>query len=169
MQRPASSEYAPYYHKYVELVKSDTIFPALENQLTETLTFLEGIPSEKWAYRYGPNKWTLIESWVHVLDVERVFAYRALRIGRGDKTPIPGFDHNAYVPASNANKRKGDSLLNEFKAVRSNTIELFKNLPEEQLTFFGSASEKPITPRALAYMIMGHLLHHKNLTVDRYL
>ena len=169
MQRPTTAEYAPYYHKYVELVKSDTIFPTLFEQLSETIQFFQQIPKDKWLFRYAPGKWSLKESWIHVLDVERVFAYRALRIGRGDQTPIPGFDHNAYVPESQADERTIESIIEEFRAVRQGTVHFFQNLPSDVLTNEGTASEKTVTPRALAYMIMGHLLHHKNLAVERYL
>jgi len=167
--RPHTSDYPQFYHKYVEKIEGNNGVEVLENYAIRTLDFLKTIPEERWDYRYAPEKWTLKESWVHVIDSERVFAYRALRIGRGDQTPLPGFEQNDYVPHSNANARTPLSIIEEYEYVARTTLLLFRNFPKEAWERVGVASGGKITVNALAFIIIGHATHHLWLTKDRYL
>lgn len=167
--RPEKNEYNPYYETYVGLVQTDDIVEHLTVTKTATLAYLKAISEEKWDFRYAPQKWSLKESWIHVLDTERIFAYRALRISRNDSTPMAGFDQNEYVPFYNANNRSPESIIEEYETVRNATIHFFKNLDPVALKRMGTASDSPVSVRALAYMIGGHELHHLRLTRERYL
>ena len=131
--------------------------------------FLLELPEAKWDYAYGPGKWTLKEVLQHIIDTERVFAYRLLRISRGDKTPLPGFDENEYVNMSNARDRDPDALIDEYINVRRSTISLIDSLPNDVLLKMGTASDHPISVRALVYIIAGHEQHHLSIIRERYL
>ena len=120
-------------------------------------------------YRYEPNKWTPKDVILHIVDAERIFQYRALRIARCDKTALPGFEENSYVETANANSRTLNSIIEEFKLVRTTTIQLFETFNEHQLLEIGTASDKTISVRALLPIIIGHQLHHQNILNERYL
>ena len=169
MSRPAESEYAPYYHKYVSLVPDGNVADVLAAQTGRTSAELRAISEEKSLHRYAPGKWSLRESWLHVCDTERIFAYRLLRIGRGDQTPLPGFDQDPYVPLSGADSRTWASIVEELAAIRESTLHLLRNLPNDAWTRTGTASGNPVSVRAIAYMIAGHELHHLNLMRQHYL
>lgn len=168
-RQPASDEYAPYYKTYVDAVNTDDIVAFLEQQKETELDFLRNIKWEKWELAYAPDKWTLAEVVIHMIDAERIFAYRALRIARGDKTPLPGFDQDPYVPNSAAASRTPASIADEFAAVREATIHLFKNFTDEMWDRRGIASEKEVSVLALAFIIAGHTAHHLNIIRERYL
>lgn len=167
--RPTTTDYPSYYHKYVEKVEATDGLEALTQSLQDTLVFLAAIPLEKWDYSYDIGKWTLKESWLHVIDAERVFAYRALRIGRGDETPLAGFNQDDYVPNSNAVNRTPESIVEEYKSVRAATIHLFKNFDATAWSRIGTASGGKVSVNALAFIIAGHEAHHVALTQERYL
>lgn len=167
--RPTEAEYADFYANYVRQTTGDDILAILEKSKKETLTFFKAIPDEKWDYRYAENKWSIRELWLHLIDAERVFAYRMLRASRGDQTPLPGFDENAYVPNSNAANRSVGSLLEEYLAVRAATIVLVKNCTKEQFLSAGIGSNAPFTPRSVAFIIAGHEKHHQTIIKERYL
>ncbi|MFT4971729.1 MAG: hypothetical protein ACI9XO_000459 [Paraglaciecola sp.] len=169
MRRPEKSEYNPYYDTYIKLIPTDDILNQLTSTRETTTAYLKSIPTEKWDFRYAPGKWSLKESWIHVLDTERIFACRALRISRGDMTALAGFDQNEYVPFYNAENRSEESIIEEYETVRASTINLLKNLDAEALKRIGTASDSPVSVRALAFMIGGHELHHLNITEERYL
>ncbi len=169
MTKPAPTEYSQFYQGYIDQVPESDIVALLETELNDTLTFLESIPSDKYDYAYAEGKWTIKELAVHLVDTERIMSTRALRVGRGDKTPLPGFDENAYVPNSYAANRKVIDILAEFKAVRQSTIALFRSFPDEIWTSLGTASGYPISVRALGYIIIGHIRHHINIIKERYL
>jgi uncharacterized damage-inducible protein DinB len=166
---PKRNEYHPYYDTYISLIQTDDILSHLISTKETTTAYLKSIPAEKWDFRYAPDKWTLKESWIHVLDTERIFAHRALRISRGDTTPLPGFDQNEYVPFYNAENRTAKSIIEEYEAVRASTIHFLKSLHPDALTRLGTASDSPVSVRALMFMLGGHELHHLNLTTERYL
>lgn len=168
-RRPTEPEYGSYYHKYISLVEGTDIIAELEASKGILQTFLEELPADKWNYSYRWGKWTIKETILHLLDTERVFAYRALRIGRKDGTPLPGYEQDDYVPSSDAKNRSAASVIEEFLAVRDASIQLFKNLPLEAYEQIGTASENPLSPLAAAYIIVGHQQHHINLFVERYL
>ncbi len=169
LTRPAASEYAPYYEKYVSLVPDGDILETLRSEFSTTIALLKSIPEETSLYRYAPEKWSVRESILHVSDTERIFAYRALRFARGDKTDLAGFEQNGYVEHSAADARTWQSILDEFAAVRQSSVELFHNLPPDAWTRSGIASGYHITVLALAYLIPGHELHHRNILRQRYI
>lgn len=169
MTRPQSSEAASYYFKYIDLVTSEDIVPAIESQLGETLQFLQGISEEKSRHSYEPGKWTIREVLNHVNDGERLFLYRAFWFARGFQDSLPSFDQDLAVQSAHANNTSWAQLVEEFKNVRLATISFFKNLPEETWSNTGVASDYPFTVRSLAYIIAGHVAHHRNVLAERYL
>lgn len=169
MTKPTPAEYGQFYQGYINQVTEDNVLPLLETELTRTIAFFESIPAEKLDYAYAEGKWTIKELIVHLSDAERVMAYRALRVGRGDQTPLPGFDENVYVPNSYASERTVADSLAEFKAVRQASIALFRTFKAEAWASVGIASGHPISVRALAYIIIGHTRHHINIIKERYL
>lgn len=164
-----SGEYNPYYQTYVSKTKGITLKDGLHSNLATVVLFLNSIPKEKHEYCYAEGKWTIKELVQHIIDTERIFAYRALRIARQDKTPLPGFEQDDYVAHSKANIRSFESLLNEYKVVRQATIALFNNFDNEALLNIGTASNSPISVRALGFIIIGHENHHCQVIKERYL
>jgi len=161
----AAGPFLNYINKAADLEVSAAI-----SQNTKTfMQFLEHIPVEKREHAYAADKWTIKEVLQHIIDAERVFAYRALRMGRMDATPLPGFDENAWARAANKISRNWADLVNEFTAVRTSTEILFRNLGEEELRFAGTASNQPMNALALGYVIAGHVQHHIDITKERYL
>jgi uncharacterized damage-inducible protein DinB len=169
MSRPAATEYAPYYGKYVTLVPDGDITATLAAQLEDTLALFRSIPEEGGGYAYAPGKWSIKELLGHVIDCERIFAYRTLCIGRNDKTPLPGFEQDDYVANTDFNARTLGSLIDEFAAVRQANLALFKHFTDEEWQRHGTASENAISARALAYIIAGHELYHRDILKTRYL
>lgn len=169
LARPKPEEAAPHYSKYIDLVGSGDIVSALEIQLQETTAFLTTVSEEKSLHRYAPDKWTIREVLNHIIDGERVFAFRAFWFARGSSDPLPGFEQDDYVEASGANKIDWASHVEEFQRVRWSTISLFRNLPGEAWSREGIASGNPFTVRALAYILAGHVSHHLNLIKKHYL
>ena len=133
------------------------------------MDFYTSLPEEKADHRYAEGKWSIKELLLHMIDAERIFGYRALRIARKDQTPLPGFDENSYTPASKASGRTLQSLKDEFAAVRKATDILLSTFDEEQLSQRGTASNHPVTANAIAFIIFGHLIHHKQILEERYL
>lgn len=169
MQRPEKTEYAPYYETYVSLVDETDIVATLRKQLDEMQTLLGEISEENGAYAYAEGKWTIKELVGHLNDGEKIFAYRALRIARADKTPIEGFEQDGYIENANFNEWRLADLVEEFALVRSANILFFKNLADEAWTRTGTASGAKVSVRALAYIIIGHVRHHTNILRSRYL
>lgn len=167
--RPKPNEHAPYYSAYIDRVANDDIVGELETQLEETLAFLSGISEEKSLYRYAPDKWSIRQLLSHVDDTERVFVFRALWFARGFPDPLPSFDQNICVAAAEADNISWASHIDEFRAVRMATLSFFRNLPEEAWSRSGIASDNSFTVRALAYIVAGHLAHHKAILRERYL
>ncbi|WP_426492233.1 DinB family protein [Hymenobacter sp. 102] len=165
---PAATEYAPYYHTYVKLIPGDPL-DALRQQPRELRQLLAGLTEEQGTFRYAPGKWSIKENLVHMLDTERIFAYRALRIGRGDTTPLPGFEQDDYVPVSGADARSFTDILAEYDAVRAATLSLLESFTAEAVSRQGTASGQPVSVRALAYILPGHEAHHLTLLRERYL
>ena len=169
MTRPQTTETAPYYYKYIDLVTSDEIVPAMETQLDEMVEFLQGISEEKSRHSYEPGKWTIREVLNHVNDGERVFLYRAFWFARGYQDALPSFDQDEAVVTAKANNTSWADLVEEFRNVRLSTISFFKTLPDEAWSRTGVASDNPFTVRSLAYIIAGHVAHHRNVLTERYL
>jgi len=168
-RRPESTEYAPYYGKYVMLVPDGDLTATLSRQLDATLAVLSSLSEQRADFSYAPGKWSIKEVVGHLMDSERVFAYRALSIGRDDKTPLPGFEQDDYVASANFNERTLSSLLEEFTAVRQATVQLFKNFADKEWQRRGTANGQEITPLSLGYIVAGHELHHMDVLRTRYL
>ncbi len=164
---PEPGEYAPYYQKYVDQV-SDDIVGRLESQHASTHALLEHLTEQQAMHRYAPGKWSVKEVIGHLIDAERVFAYRALRFARADATELPGFDENAWVPEGRFDARSIGDLAAEFAAVRAATLALYHGLPESTHTRRGVANGNPMSVRALAMIIAGHEAHHVALLRERY-
>jgi uncharacterized damage-inducible protein DinB len=169
IQRPDASEFLAYYGKYIDAVPDGDLLQMLRTQLDETLTLVRGLPEAEGGHRYAPGKWSIREVLSHVIDAERIFAYRALRISRGDTTPLASFDENAYVEASGADARTLADLADELEHVRLGNIALLRSLSDEALARRGTASDAEVSVRALAWIIAGHELHHRTLLRERYL
>jgi len=168
-RRPDPTEYDPYFGKYIGLVPDGDIVATLSSQSESTLALLRTVPEQKAGHAYAPGKWSIKEVAGHVTDTERIFAYRALRIGRNDRTPLAGFEQDDYVANTNFNARTLGSLMEEFAAVRRATVQLFKHFTGEEWQRRGTANDREITSRALAYNIAGHELHHVGVLQSRYL
>jgi uncharacterized damage-inducible protein DinB len=169
MTRPKPTEAAPYYSTYIDLISSDEIVPAMKDQFGETMRFLEGISEEQSLKAYAPGKWTIREVLNHVNDGERVFLGRAFWFARGFQDPLPSFDQDIAARFSNANETSWASLVEEFKTVRAATLSFFEHMPEEAWSRSGIASDNPVTVRAIAYIIAGHVAHHVNVLKNKYL
>jgi uncharacterized damage-inducible protein DinB len=168
-ERPAADEYPPFYAGYVSQVPDGDVVEAMIGGAEIAAALLHDTEPETGDYAYAPGKWTLKEVLLHCADAERIFAYRALRIARGDDTPLPGWDEQKYAPLSGAAERSLDSILDELESVREATVTLFQGLPAEAWSRTGNANGQPITVRALAWITAGHLLHHLGVIQDRYL
>ncbi len=167
--RPAPDEFAPAFAGYVGRIgEHEDILQALGRQHADFLAWLGRLPPARGDHRYAPDKWSIKEVVGHLSDTERVFAYRALRIGRGDPTPLPGYDDQAYVPEQRAADRPLVDLAQEWDAVRRATLTLLRNLPPMAWTRVGVAGEHPASVRALAYVIAGHVRHHLEVLEARY-
>lgn len=164
-----SSEYHPYYELYLSKCPFNDILSGLQQSKDQFETFLKSIPAEKQLYKYASDKWIIKEVLVHIIDTERIFAYRALRIARRDVTALPGFDQDEYVLNSDANSRNFEDLISEFVSVRLSTVSLFNSFSEEDLLQKGIASNSPISVRALGYILIGHQNHHQEIIEKRYL
>jgi hypothetical protein len=169
ISHPESSEYAPYYDKYISLIKGDDILLTLNNQLSATTDLLNSISEDKANFRYGPDKWSIKELIGHIIDTERIMAYRALRIARNDKTPIEGFEQDDYVKNGPFGDCKLKDLVGEFRHVREANIDLFQKLSPEAWLRTGTANNNVISTRALAFIIAGHELHHMGILKTKYL
>lgn len=169
ISKPLQSEFAAFYAGYVSQVEEGDIVATLKNAQEQTKKLLENISEEKGLYAYAPEKWTIKEVIEHIIDTERIFAYRFLRVYRGDATPLPSFEQNEYVKNANSNKRTLQSLAKELYAVREANLLMLENLDESKLDFQGTMSGKTVTPRALLYIMAGHEAHHINILKTRYL
>lgn len=167
--RPEQSEYLPYYEKYISMVPDGSIITTLSSQIVETLELLAGIPESQAGFRYASDKWSIKELIGHVIDGERIFAYRALRFARNDKTALPGYEQDDYVRSAEYDSWPLTDLALELKSVRASTIFLFKRLNADAWKRTGLANDAEVSVRALAYIIAGHELHHREVLRTRYL
>lgn len=167
--RPPASEYAPFYSNYIQKVPNGDFLIQLATTLVELSRLLEHIPEGKWDYRYEQGKWTIKELVLHIIDTERVMAFRALWIARNGQAPLPGFDQDNFVANANANRRTKASLIKELKSVRAATISLVADMEEDDLLKMGIASDNDISVRALVYIILGHQIHHAEVLKEKYL
>jgi uncharacterized damage-inducible protein DinB len=169
VSRPEETEYLSYYGKYVSLVGDANVLDTLSKQLDETLGLLRSIPESQAGFRYAPGKWSIKELVGHMIDTERIFAYRALRFARNDRTPVPGYEQDDYIRHASFDDYPLDDLAAEFASVRQSTLFLFRHLDEEAWMRRGVANESEVSVRALAYIIAGHELHHREVLRSKYL
>jgi hypothetical protein len=169
MTRPDSTEYAPYFEKYISLVPEGDIAMTLKLQIDSTLSLIRGLSEAQGDLRYAPGKWSVKEVVGHLIDAERIFAYRALRFARNDATPLPGFDENSFVADAGFGARSLADLAEEFEHTRKSNVCLFKSLDGEPSLRLGVASDNKISVRAIAHIIAGHELHHVGILQSRYL
>ena len=166
--RPEPDEIPSHYVGYIKRVPELDPVMVCAEQIEETTTLLRGLSETQAMYRYERGKWSIKEVVGHLADVERIMAYRALRIARGDATPLPSFDENAYVPVANFDDRSLADLVGELRTARAATLALLRTLDSEAWRRRGTASGKPVSVRALGFMIPGHERHHVEILRTRY-
>jgi len=166
--RPPATEVPPYYQNYVALVPEEDITAALAEQAKKTAALLRLIGDEKASFRYAPEKWSVKQVIGHFTDAERIFAYRALAIARGESKSLPGFDEKAYADAGDFDRRSIRDLADDYEAARRSTIALFRGLSEEAWKRHGIANDQPVHVRTLAYITLGHERHHLKVLRERY-
>ena len=165
-----TTEYNEYYGKYVGKVSGETeLIEGFENDKKMVIDFFSSIPEEKLEYRYQPEKWTIKELLQHIIDTERIFMYRFLRIARKDTTAIVGFDQDIYIEPSEANTKTIKELINEFTITRLYSINLINSISDENLLNLGTASDAIISARACAFILLGHSIWHIDIIKERYL
>jgi DinB superfamily len=169
MKKPVAGEFPPYAQKYIDLVKTNDILKEMENQVIDMQEFFSLIPEEKELFAYANGKWTVKEVIGHIIDTERILAYRALRLARYDKTPLPGFDENHYVANANYNARNLYNLAHEFALLRESNLDMFKFFDKEALSQNGIVNNYVYSTRGLLFMIVGHAKHHVSVIKERYL
>ena len=169
MSKPDLTRVPEFYYNYINLVQQEDLKEALKTHITQTINFLKNIPEEKWNYRYAEGKWSIKELVQHIIDAERIFCYRALRFARKDETPLAGFDENTYAASSKADFRSKDDLLEELELVQKASSKLFLSFNHDQLEASGIANGKSIYVLAIAFISVGHSLHHLNIIQQRYL
>ncbi|MBA4276316.1 DinB family protein [Flavobacterium sp.] len=163
------NEYSQFNATYINALDNVELLEELEISLHDFIRFVQNIPMDKFDYRYAEGKWTIKDIIQHIIDAERIFGYRALRISRNDQTQLPGFEENDYVENTDANSRSIQGLLTELSALRHSNLLMFKSFTEEQLTRIGTASNHSISVRALGFLIIGHQKHHQKVFQERYL
>lgn len=166
--RPEPEEYGDFYEGYIEQVGSDDILEILKDQMHETFTLINSLTAKQAGYRYAEGKWTVKEVIGHLIDSERIFAYRGLCFARNEDKSLPGFDQDEYVKEGNFKERSTQSLGDEYFSLRNATIILFNSFTEEVLLRRGTANDNIFSVRALAYIIAGHERHHLNVLRDKY-
>ena len=167
--RPQTTEHAPYFSRYIDLVPEEDIVGAIDAQGRETTALLSQVGEEKATFRYAPEKWSVKQVIGHVTDAERVFAYRLMSIARGESKSLPGFDEQDYVRNANFDARALSELIDELTATRRSTVAMLRGLSDEAWTRVGTANDKETSVRAVAYTLLGHERHHLRVLRERYL
>ena len=168
MAKPKPTDAAPYFEKYISLVKADSPAAAIQMYAAPLLEFYTRLPDEKADFQYAPGKWTIKEVLQHIIDAERIFSYRILRIARKDATPLASFDENSYAVNALSANRSFQAIKEEFAAVRKATDLLILSLSDSQLAEMGISSNTPTTANALCFIAFGHMIHHQHIIEDRY-
>jgi hypothetical protein len=166
--RPNADEHNPYYSRYIDLVPDADIVATLRQQMGDTNSLLKRVSEDQGNFRYADGKWSVKEVLGHLVDSERVFAYRALRVARNDQTPLAGFEQDDYVRNGPFARLSLTELIEDFTAVRQSSLSLFGNLDEEVWSRRGTANNSVISVRALAYIVAGHELHHRHILKEKY-
>ncbi|MDQ0192827.1 DinB family protein [Paenibacillus wynnii] len=167
--RPSKEEYNAYYESYVKLVPNGDIHDILTQSLKSTITVLSNVVEERANYRYAEGKWSLKEVLGHITDNERIMTYRLLRIARGDKTPLAGYDQDVLNSGTSLDKCPMANLLEDYTAVRRATLTLLRGLSEEAWSRRGIVNDSESSAKAWAYIISGHEIHHMNVIKEKYL
>ena len=168
MKRPEAGEFAEYYGKYIAKVPGTDVPGILESERLQMSRLFAGRSERDGNFRYAPDKWTIKEILGHVTDAERIFTYRALRIARGDETPLSSFEQDDYVKNGGFAVRTLADLVEEFVAVRGASISLFRSFDDAAWGRSGTASQKPVTVRALGFITAGHQIHHRMILEESY-
>jgi len=168
-ERPTGEEYFEFYQTYVGKIPEGDVVAFLEDQARRLAETFAKVPEANAGYAYAPGKWSLRKLLGHITDAERVFSYRALTIGRGDRTSLPGFDENAWAEHSNADRLPLAQLVEEFLTTRDASVALYRGFDPEQTLLRGTASGHTVSVRALAWITAGHAEHHLQMVLDRYL
>lgn len=166
--RPTAAEYNPYFERYISLVTGDRVVPVLADQAVALHKLLRGLPDDRAAFRYAPGKWSVRESLGHLIDTERVFGLRALWIARGDRQPLPGFEQDDFARAAHHDHCSIAQLVDEFSALRESHVLMFNHLPAEAWSHVGNASGNPLSTRAAAFIMAGHVIYHTAIFHQRY-
>jgi hypothetical protein len=169
MDKPHPDEYNPYYGKYVALVDTDDIVATLTAQANDTVALLSNLNESQGDHRYAPDKWSIKQMLGHIIDTERIFAYRALRIARNDPKPLEGFEQDDYVRNGGFEQNTLSGLIEEFWALRRSTAFLFAHIAPDACLLRGVANQSEVSVRAIAWIIAGHELHHRAILKDKYL
>ncbi len=169
MPRPDLSKIPAFYHNYIQQVNGTDLMEAMKKQSKDIFIFLKSIPAEKRNFRYAKGKWSIKEMLQHILDTERVFAYRSLCIARKETASLPGFDENNYADNSKAKKRDWSEMIEELKVVRRSTEILYDSFDREQMATFGISNNNPISVSAIGFIMVGHINHHIKVIKERYL
>jgi hypothetical protein len=169
INRPERNEYPEFFETYIKQVPGDTVLKRLQDSLLDMQGIISNIPEEYENFKYAPDKWTVKDVIGHIIDTERIMAYRALRFARNDKVELPGYDQNIYAPHANYNKRTLYDIAHEFSLVRESNLKLFKSFDEEALNRSGKANNWNMSVRSLIYVISGHELHHLQVLKTKYL
>lgn len=169
MPKPSPTSYPGYFQRYIDQVPEEDMLTAFDVQSGIAENFLVSISEEKSLHAYAEGKWTIKEILQHIIDAERIFAYRALSFARKDSTPLPGFEENDYAANSNANRRTWKSLIEEFIVVRKSTELLFKSFTAEALASSGTANNNLTSVAGIGFITLGHFYHHKKVITERYL
>ncbi len=167
--KPLQGEYNPFFEKYILKIGDEKIVTAMHNQVIEFDTLLKNIPADKHDYRYAEGKWSVKQMLQHIIDTERIMAYRALTIARRDNVVLPGFDENTYADAAPATKNNWEDMVLEFQALRFSHIFMFGNMSDEDMAQIGNANNSSTSVNALAYILVGHVEHHVSILKERYL
>ncbi len=166
--RPSHSQYPPYFETYISKVEGDDIHSILSSSVAELENFLDSIAEEKADFRYAPEKWTVKELIQHCIDTERIFAYRALSLARGEQQPLPGFDQDQYAREANVENKSLSSLKKEMLLVRQTSLLLLDTFTDKEWNRTGTVSGNSISVLALAFIIVGHWKHHQTLLTGKY-
>lgn len=168
IRRPEATEYAPFYSTYVSLVPETDALMILERQPDELRALASQVVSERERFRYAPGKWSIREVVGHIADTDRVFGYRAFCISRGEQQPLPGFDQDEYMATAGFEARPLADLVEEFSSIREANLRALRRLDSHGWDRTGTASGHPVSVRALAFMMAGHVRHHCNILRERY-
>jgi uncharacterized damage-inducible protein DinB len=170
MKKPDPIEYNPYFQKYIDLVDDGSFVDLLDANTKQIVDFFKSIDSEKHNFRYAPDKWTVKDVFMHLIDTERGFSYRAIVcVRKDDRTPLYGMNEDYYAANVDMTNRSMENIIEEFLAVRESFALIFKNSEPENLQFLGNGKGHKISARALGYVDIGHSVHHMNVIQDRYL